>query len=900
MLRLFVLLSVSSILAGAANLRVLVRDPKGEAVAGAEIAVRDSGGALTASSPASGAATFEIPNIAKGQYAISVQKEGFAPATKSITVEDKDLEVVIDLKIAVVETVIEVEGKGSRFANSDPNYRSLRSASIASTCRVQNLAITRDVGTLTLREGQVSLLAPVLGKTVMAVFTGSGSFHLQPAIDLERRYLTTILDKETVDEDFDSAVFAFTDATAEEIRAKGQPMDDAGRASDGLKQFRSHMRHRVTQPRSFTEALLFSGDVPNLDAELLAELYNPARAGSFRAFLHGRKHNDLRFLVKPRGAVPSLSPEEVAVIAVEPLGKTDGIWYLTHFASEWQKRVASSDEKKHTVAPEHYRIETIVGKNRHLTAVADITFRALESGDRVIPFGLLQTLRVTRVSAGDKEIPYIQESRKEDGSFYVVLPEPVVQGKPYTLKIEYEGDKVIEDWGGGNYAVGARESWYPSMNSFQQQATYDLIFKVPHNLTLVSVGKPIRHSREGGFAVTEWKSDTPMAVAGFNYGDFKRKQVTDAETHYDIEAYATTDLPDFLRDAGQSMSLTPSAMADSALAVAQNSIRLFSLYFGAAPYGRIAITQQPQFNFGQSWPTLVYLPVSAFLDGTQRWRLMGQQAFKFAEFIQEVTPHEIAHQWWGHMVGWSSYHDQWLSEGFADFSAGLYLQATEKSPDKYRQYWEHARKAILEKNEYGRSANEAGPLWMGLRLNTERNGRAYSRLVYPKGGYALHMIRSLMWEPKTGDADFIAMMKDFVQSNLYKTASSETFQAAVQKHMKPSMDLEGNGSIGWFFRQWVLGTEVPRYEFEYSVKQDGDGWLLSGKLTQSEVGDNFVMRVPVYVEFDSGLMRLGSVKIQGNRTVDAMKAFRLPKKPKCVLINGNYDVLASESKSKEI
>jgi hypothetical protein len=897
--RLSVFFILTAALLTAANLRVIVRDPKGALVPGAEIGIRNAAGIMAVSAVTGPIGSLEAPKLEKGQYTIDVNKEGFEPATRTVLVEDKDLEITIDLKLAVVETAIEVAGKRSRLANADPNYVALRSAAPTSHYRVSNLKLTRDVGTLTLQEGAVSLLAPVLGKTVIAVFRGSGSFHLKPAMELERRHLNTVIDSDTVDEDFDSAIFTFSDSTADEIKTHAQPSDDAG-GTDVLKQFRSHMRRRVTIPRSFTEAMFFTGDVPNVEAELLADLYNPSRAGAFRAFIHGRKHSDLRFFVKPRGAIPGMSPEEVAVISVEPMGKTDGIWYLTHYASEWENSTASSDEVKSTIVPEHYRIETIIGKNRHLTAVADVTVRALESGERVIPFGLLQTLRVTRVSGGNNEIPYIQEGRKEDGSFYVVLPEPAVKDKSYTLKIEYEGDRVIEDWGEGNFAVGARESWYPSMNAFQQQATYELVFKVPRKLTLVGVGKLAREEREDDFAVTEWKTNTPIAVAGFNYGDFKRKQVKDEVAKYQIEAYATTGVPDMLRGAAQQLSLTPSAMADSALAIAQNSIRLFNYWFGEAPYGRIAITQQPQFNFGQSWPTLVYLPISAFFDETQRWELMGEHAFRFGHFIQEVTPHEISHQWWGHMVGWSSYHDQWLSEGFADFSAGLYLQATEKKPDKYRQYWERGRKAILEKNEFGRSANDAGPLWMGLRLNCEKNPGAYNRLVYPKGGYFLHMLRSLMWDPKTGDQDFIAMMHDFVQSNLYKAASSEKFQATVQKHMKPAMDAEGNGSIGWFFREWLFGTAIPKYSFEYSVKQDGGSWLLSGKLTQGDVPDNFVMRVPIYVEFDNGLIRLGSARIRGNMTGEVLKDLKLPKRPKRVLINANHDVLASESISKEM
>src|SRR6185295_12790683 len=127
---------------------------------------------------------------------------------------------------------------------------------------------------------------------------------------------------------------------------------------------------------------------------------------------------------------------------------------------------------------------------------------------------------------------------------------------------------------------------------------------------------------------------------------------------YQIEGYATSELPAYLRRTEAIVSISPTQMTDTAVVSAQNSMRIFSDWFGPAPYGRIAITQQPEFNFGQSWPTLVYLPISAFFDSTQRWRMMGLNS-RFTEFIQEVTPHEVSHQWWGHMVGWSSFHDQW-------------------------------------------------------------------------------------------------------------------------------------------------------------------------------------------------------------------------------------------------
>ncbi len=780
----------------------------------------------------------------------------------------------------------------SPLANTDANYHALRTAAPQETYRVENIELKRDAATITLRTGSITFLTPVLGHVTMAVFSGEGRFQLKPAIPIEEAHLNKVLGRPDMDETFDSAMLCFTDGTLAEIQSQAKTIAADPHAAGLLAEFRHKLREK---------------SYSNIDADLLSELYDPAQGGSFRAFLHGKTNADLRFLIVPPGAMPDLpSPEEVGLIDVDAGGDRGGIWYLSHLESEWNgQQGASSIEDRRIAAPEHYRIETSIAQNGQITATAQIRIIAKTDGARLIPFKLLPNLRVARVSQGGRELSYIQEPvhtkepSGEDPFFHVIMPEPMVKGRTYDLSIAYAGGQVIHNEGSGNFSIGARESWYPSLNSFLDHATYDLVFKFPKQYTLVGVGKLVKEWQEDNQACSEWKSDVPLAVAGFNYGAFKKKMVTDKETKYDIEAYSTSEVPDYLKPFTEQLNLTPSAMADKALVEGQNSIRLFEHWFGAAPYGRIAITQQPEFDFGQSWPTLVYLPMSAFLDPTQRWALMGQDAFRFADFIQEVAPHEISHQWWGHMVGWATYHDQWLSEGFAEFSAGLFVEATSK-PAEVDKFWDRLRDEIVQKNPFGIAPNDAGPVWLGQRLDTAKTPDAYDHLVYPKGAYFLQMLRMLMRDEKTGDQDFIALMHDYVQTYLYKNASTEGFKAVVDRHMKPALDAIGDHRSDWLFRDWICGTGLPKYHLEYTVTNAGGGKVvLEGKLTQSEVPPDFVMTVPLYFDFDGHWAAAGRrVRVIGNTTANVKAT--LPKMPKRVSINANHDVLAAEASVKKL
>jgi hypothetical protein len=152
------------------------------------------------------------------------------------------------------------------------------------------------------------------------------------------------------------------------------------------------------------------------------------------------------------------------------------------------------------------------------------------------------------------------------------------------------------------------------------------------------------------------------------------------------------------------------------------------------------------------------------------------------------------------------------------------------------------------------------------------------------------MLRSLFWDSHTGDADFQAVMKDFLTQFANRTVSSEDFQSVVEKHMKPNMDLDGNHRMGWFFSEWLLTTDVPSYRLEYSLAPQKSGKVLfTGKLRQSGVSPNFKMLVPVFGEFSGRKNRILVAAMSGNGSGEFK--VDLSAMPKRILLNINRDIL---------
>ncbi|HKG60390.1 MAG TPA: carboxypeptidase regulatory-like domain-containing protein [Pyrinomonadaceae bacterium] len=904
LLLVLTVLTIPFLVAYAAGGRIegKITDPKGAAIPNAAVIVTNdvTKQEFTATTDSQG--RYKVEGLPAGIYTVRVAVKGFTEGQRAEVKVADDAAATVDVRLEIAPVEATVKVPSGQKGNQDPVYQSLRQLGkgddfAGNYAVVNNLKLKRDAATFTLKSGELYFITPVEEKVTAAVFIGDGEMSLTPPTDVEKRSLSIFTGEGAITEQFSRLVLRFTDKTFDEI--KSSPNATMKTGGPGASAARGAYRDN--------QDLLRKRLRDNRDLRTLYDIYNRGGEGFFTAFIDGKRFNKLVYIFEPLG-VPGATPEEVALLSY---GDTDGgLWVAFHREEEWAKGTASSSEDNRLIDITRHEIEAAI-KGTHLAATDRMTFKNLRAGTRVVPFELYGSLRVKSVQdSTGTDLGFVQEDKNEDSDFGVIMAKPLEANQTIQIAIQYEGDEALRDSGGGNFILIPRSTWYPgNANALfaEDRATFDMTFRFPKSLTFVGTGSPTApDAKEGDLSVAKWSSgQTELAVAGFNYGRFKKKVVNDKDTGYDVEFYANTEVPDEIKEIQQAIdqiesrggktmttlgSISTTGIADAALADAQNAVRIYNAYYGKLPYGRIAMTQQPAAGFGQAWPTLVYMPYMAFIDSTQRTQLLGTRGGT-DNFWRYVAPHEVAHQWWGHIIGWDSYHDQWMSEGFAEFSASLYVQFI-RGNDKFIEFWEDLRKQIVEASPAtkDRKPYTVGPVTQGYRLNNGKTGGVARFLIYPKGAYILHMLRMMMYSQQNGgDQRFQEMMKDFVKTHFNQPVSTEDFKAMVEKHMTKEMNVTGNGKMDWYFNEWVYGTQVPAYKFEYKVGSDG---TLNGKVTQSGVSDDFVMLVPLYVDMGKGWAKLGAARMTGNTTID-IKDLKLPAVPKRVAVCAMNDVLAT-------
>ena len=761
---------------------------------------------------------------------------------------------------------------------SDPRalYQTLNELKLDGTrvFTVSDLTLRRDALHFSFSEGTFIFFQPLGGKVTGAVFVGRGHVVATPRDPGERRSLSQYLGVPILDQTFNSAYLRFSDDTAaeleREIEANGtQPVSDPNLAA---------LWERGIGPLAPPHSLRIMEDL--LSREPLPYFYALLQndsLGRFDVILDQRRE------------------EEVMI----GQSRTDNGLALYDVWASFRAEDAPAKPLEHFL-PTEYMVDSTIAEDLSLEGKTTLNLKAARSGERVVHLELSRNLIVTEILDDDgKPVEFFQNedlrpqdvARRGNDSIIVVLPEAKNSGDQFQLRVTYHGN-VITSAGNGVEFVGERGTWFAHVSG-EHFATFDLKFRWPKRLTLVATGAKVETHEDADGKSGRWRSEIPFATAGFNLGEYKvatagetpkvriyaNKELEDAITKR-IGEHGSTRIensPSFVHPLSGTISTvvvaapppSPSAALNELGSQVLDSIHYFSRMNGAFPFDHLEIAQIPG-SFGQGWPGLVYLSTLAFLPtSTQEEAGIGEWAQRASRNVMPF--HEVVHQWWGNQTVAASYRDTWIEEGIANYLSILYSDSKKPGEHRLTGWLDHYRTEMLVKPAgSSETFEQIGPLTLGTRLGSLKQPEAYATIMYGKGTWVIHMLRELMREPGSPDPDakFRELLQSVLKEYKFQPLTTADFQRAVQKHMSAAMDIEGTHRMDWFFDEWVYGTDVPRYKFDYQLIPEADGKVrLKATLTQSEVSDAFLMSVPIYMELDAGrIARLGTVVMKGNST----------------------------------
>lgn len=721
---------------------------------------------------------------------------------------------------------------------------------------LRDVRLTRDRVSIYFNRGFVALLAPVDGVVTGALFEGSGEVLLIPPNAAEKQSLAEFTGSAVLEEQFNSVCLRFTDQTAQELLSHARRPD----------------RDDPEQPVGFVER--WNPTVLGLDRAQSVRILEDLLGRSDRPYFHAQIDGVNLGVFEVR--VDERRPEAVSAGAVTvQRGVTYGDVWCSFPSAAQQRRGSEMVGSARALA---YTIDTRINADNSLEGRAELELESRSSGDRVLTFELSRRLRVLDVEEGagtDVLVlahgPESAPLERENDLLSIVLSKALPRGQRFRLIFRYQGN-VIANVGNGVLYVGAHGSWYPNA-SLGERATYDLTFHYPEHLTLVATGRCVARSAQGGIDESRWVSDGDFPVAGFNLGayDSRTRQLPGVrvtvyatrEAESALEKRYAVSLPAVVvtpRLPGQAVPavvrrplppLDPAELVDRVAERAAGAVQYFATIFGSFPYARLAVAQIPG-DFGQGWPELVYLPTLSFLSVPAPGDPAAEGGSQETENTV-VVAHEIAHQWWGNLVGWKTYRDQWLSEGLASYAAALDIARGKQGQAKFDQLLRDYKRDLLSKTVGGATVESGGPIWLGARLNNSKDPGGYDAIVYKKACWVMQMLRMVMTDPaRDSNERFFAMLREFVRTYRDQNPSTQDFARMAEKYMPPAADLDHDRRLDWFFQEWVYGTGIPTYSIEASTRAvAGHRFLVEGRIRQSGVSPQFEMLVPVAAWYGS-------------------------------------------------
>ncbi len=681
--------------------------------------------------------------------------------------------------------------------------------------------------TVTLPDASM-FVAEAGGGTTAAVILGHGAMRFLPAPHAERSQVRLFAGAETLETPVD-ALF---------VRA---PPSEFGRHVSGL------MVERPVDEREWKKADEFfqleAGRSFSLDlGDLSAEPYHllPS-AGDFLVEVRTHRFGTLTYTRCARDAedvslFDRARHRNIAVYASDERLSQRGRFYSEDDDADY--RVTSYDIDA-TFDPSRHALE---GRTR-----LQVTARAASIS--TLTLRLADTLGVRSVNS--REYGRLLAVRlRGQNSVVVSLPAPVRRDMQFGLDVVYGGvvaaeafdqEAIIQD--PGDEAAGVRYEtsylysndsyWYPQAPS-DDYATATIRVRVPSTYSCVASGEPsdggVAAEPEGGpaqpvrhftFVASRPARYFACLITPLGQGVARNVPVAGGGDSRPMSAgQAQAGSLSLVVRTNPRLQSHGRGLADTA----SDILQFYGTLMGEAPYRAAtvaAIEWRLPGGHSPAYMAVLHQPPPATDPASYR----GDPAF-FDNYPEFFVAHELAHQWWGQAVGWKNYHEQWLSEGLAQYFAALYA-AKLHGPDAFD--------AIIHRfRQWGMDKSDQGPIYLGYRVGHVRgDSRVFRAIIYDKSAAVLHMLRRLI-----GDPAFFGGLRRFYQTWRYQKAGSDDLRRA--------MEAESGRDLSRFFERWVYDDRLPTLAVTSKIEQTPRGPEAVVRIEQG--GDLF--DVPVLVTLD--------------------------------------------------
>jgi hypothetical protein len=728
---------------------------------------------------------------------------------------------------------------------------------------VHNLSIRRDTMELGLADGTIYLAQPVAGRITGAYFSGKGTIRAALPNAIDRKLMQGgTYGKPVFEEPISEAVLRFDDGADREILAAGKPGTKGSDDPSGT--WNDRMRIAFN-----------SGD---LQMDFLDNMLNGLKSTSFfQVDAHTKDGKDW-YIFEHNGRYRV----EDYILHERAMGAAGKRWYEVdsafHRPEDYDAKgnydVMPESDNKEFRALRNVAMTIEIPNLKSLNIDARLTVEAARNGVRALRFDFVNNIdaatwhdpgrqvNTTLVAASDgTPLPYLHRCHE----LLVLLPAPLAKGEQTVVHVKATENTIVQ-LTSSSFGVYSTYAWFPQIGFNGGRYTTDWTVKVAKPLLIAGTGDVVREWTEGNLNCGQWKSDVPVQFASFIFGDFqatdgayKRASPGSGEVGLRLLTGRGRALPGSLTTPGETpgfkvgFEIEEHNFKGNPQAILHNiseGLKTYETVFGPFPFAQLDITEMAPYEGWAQSPAGFIMVSSIDKGGTMLEDLEAGETDNDQVHVKvhrdeqgglgrvggggigdQFVYHELAHQWWGHQIGWASSEDAWISESWAEYSAGLMIDAIDhKRFVDMRDKWKH----------YASIADPFGTIATAYRTSTVEHPYEYTFLVYDKGPYVVHMLRTWMgW-------DKFSKYVNTIQTK-YKGTNINTDTLAREASAVMGYDMFP------FFDQWVRDKGIPKVHWSWSSAPDTDGKpIVTIKVKQEDQANFKILMIPISLDFGKG------------------------------------------------